>query len=101
MIHQCITLYYIKCNWKKDFGIDCLTCGFQRSLELLVKGELLDSFILFPALIPFIVTIFSLVLHLIFKFKNGSKVIVFLFSLTVLLILVNYFIKLSQCGVFH
>ena len=96
-----ITLYYIKCSWKKGFGIDCLTCGFQRSLELLFEGELLGSFVLFPALIPFVITVFTLVLHLTFKFKNGAKVIIFLFSLTVLLILVNYTIKLSQYGLFH
>jgi hypothetical protein len=45
-------------------------CGFQRSVIELLKGNILESFILFPALIPLLIT--SL-LFIVLKFKTKQK----------------------------
>lgn len=91
----------IECSWKAWFGVECLTCGFQRSLELLLKGELMDSFLMFPATIPLIMTFAIAFLHVLFKFRNGANLVLFLFSLTAVLIVVNFSIKLLTGEVFH
>lgn len=82
------------CSWKAHFGVDCLTCGFQRSVELLLNGEFAASFKMFPPTVPFIFCVLFLILHLFLEIKNGHKVIVTLFSVTAALIVVNYVVKL-------
>ena len=84
----------LDCYWKSTFGIECFGCGFQRSVELMLHGEIIDSISLFPALIPFVITIVYTLLHLNFKFKNGARHIVIFFIVTVLIMLISYFYKL-------
>lgn len=91
----------MECSWKSWFGVECLTCGFQRSLELLLKGDLLNSFYMFPATIPLLLTFIYTLLHLRFKFTNGASWVLGFFSLSVVLIVVNFSIKLSTGEVFH
>jgi hypothetical protein len=84
----------IPCSWKEHFGIECMTCGFQRSFLQLIKGELVDSFLLFPATLPLLLTFIVLVLHLLFRLKNGALAITGLFALSAVLILINFSIRL-------
>jgi len=81
------------CFWVKFFGVECPGCGLQRSIIFLLEGDLKNSLITCPALIPAIILIFYLILHLIFKFKNGHKWILFVFIVTVLIMVINYFFK--------
>lgn len=90
----------IECSWKENFGIECLTCGFQRSFWLLLKGDLMNSISTFPATIPFLLTILITVLHLKFKFRIGTFWILGMFVTTVTLISVNYIVKIINGDVF-
>jgi hypothetical protein len=83
----------LTCSWKKHLGIECPGCGFQRSFIKLWQGEIVESFFLFPATIPLLLTFTLLLLHLKFKFKFGAYLLVGLFSLSTLLILVNFILK--------
>ena len=78
-----------------------MTCGFQRSFMLLMKGEFAESFWMFPATIPFLACIILLFAHLMFKFQHGARWIVTLFSITAALILINYSVKLYTGEAFH
>ena len=82
------------CYYKKIFGIECPGCGMQRSTIHLLKGEFIESFKMFPALIPVIIMLLVLIAHLIFKFKNGHKVLLHLFILNAALMVSNYIFKL-------
>ena len=82
------------CIYKKFLGIRCPGCGMQTSLIALLKGNFIESITEYPALIPTVLMFIFLILHLIFKFKNGSKILFSLFILNLLLILTNYFLKL-------
>lgn len=42
----------LPCAYKEIFGIDCPTCGAQRSLALLLEGDIIESFKMYPPLIP-------------------------------------------------
>lgn len=88
----------ITCSWKHNFGIECPGCGFQRSVVALFEGDFLQSFYLFPATIPILLTILITGLHLYFKWKHGARIIVVIFSLSALLMLVSFVLKIVQHG---
>lgn len=83
----------LDCHWKKHFGVECFGCGFQRSLQMLFEGDLLGSLQLFPATIPLLLTFGYTIAHLLFKYKNGAKIIIILFSTSVALMLGNFIWK--------
>lgn len=83
----------IPCWFKKYLGIECPWCGSQRALRLLLQGDIWESIKMFPALIPLILLFAFLGAHLVFKFKNGTKILVSLFVFCVVLIVVNYLLK--------
>jgi len=76
------------------FGVDCPGCGMQRAFIALLRGDLVTSLKYNASLIPFLITIFYTIGHLIFSFRNGAKYIVILFSVTVSVLVVNFVIKL-------
>ena len=81
------------CFYKKNFGIECLGCGMQRSFIELLKGNIIESILLYPALIPIIFTFIFLILHLIFKYRNGALVLKISFIFTVGIMIIAYIIK--------
>ncbi len=84
----------IPCFWKKYFEVECMGCGLQRSMHLLWKGELIDSIVLFPAGIPLLLTFIFLFYHLLFKPKNGAKIITVLFIITATIMIVSFIFKI-------
>jgi hypothetical protein len=82
------------CFYKKYFGIECPGCGMQRSFIELLKGNIWESLILYPALIPTLLMIGFLVIHLIYKFKNGGTYLKYLFIFNTTIVVLNYIYKL-------
>jgi hypothetical protein len=82
------------CFFKEHFGIDCPGCGLQRSFIELLKGNLIESIRLYPALIPIIIMFLFLCLHIMLKFKNGALVLKYMFITNMSLIFVHYIYKL-------
>ena len=87
----------LECYWKSQFGIECFGCGLQRSFVLLMEGSFWESIKIFPATIPILLVFLYTGAHLIFKYKNGARNIVILFSTSVGLMLGNLVWKL----IFH
>ncbi|KAA1245507.1 DUF2752 domain-containing protein [Aquimarina sp. RZ0] len=81
------------CPSKKLMGIDCLGCGLQRSFILLIKGQLIDSILMYPALIPILIMFGYLISHLYFNFKNGASILTYFYFLNIILIVANYITK--------
>ncbi|WP_096429727.1 DUF2752 domain-containing protein [Labilibaculum antarcticum] len=84
------------CSFQEHFGIACPGCGLQSSLLALLKGDLLASILLYPALLPMISLFSLLLLHLKFHFSWATIVLKYLFSLSALLILSSYIYKISS-----
>ncbi|MCD4833480.1 MAG: DUF2752 domain-containing protein [Bacteroidales bacterium] len=82
------------CFYKKYFGIECPGCGMQRAFIELLKGDFVESFILFPALIPTIFLILYLIAHLIFKFRNGANILKIIFIINTSMVVLSYIYKL-------
>ncbi|OFX60029.1 MAG: hypothetical protein A2046_02280 [Bacteroidetes bacterium GWA2_30_7] len=82
------------CFWKKHFGVECFGCGMQRSFVELLKGNIIESLKLYPALIPIIFLFSFLFLHVIFKYKNGAFILKISFIFTIIIIVTNFIFKL-------
>ena len=82
------------CFYKKYLGVECPGCGMQRAFIELLKGNFVESFMLFPALLPTIALVVYLVLHLIFKFRNGANVLKNLFIINTTIVVLSYIYKL-------
>ncbi len=84
----------LSCPYKKYLGVDCFGCGMQRSFVALLKGNLIESFYLYPALIPMILMLLFLIVHLIFKFENGGTWLKYIFIFVVAIVVINFVLKL-------
>ncbi|MBK6523027.1 MAG: DUF2752 domain-containing protein [Sphingobacteriaceae bacterium] len=82
------------CTFVTYFNIECPGCGIQRAFIALLRGDLALSFRFFPALLPYLATILLMVMHLIFKFKNGALYAMWGFMLSVGIMVVSYIVKL-------
>ncbi|HKL37898.1 MAG TPA: DUF2752 domain-containing protein [Bacteroidales bacterium] len=84
------------CVYKQNLGIECLGCGFQRSLIALLKGNIWESILLYPGLLPMLVLFAFLILHLIFHFKKGAAILKYIFLTDAAIIVTNYIIQTIQ-----
>lgn len=84
------------CPSKRLFLLDCPGCGFQRSFLYLMKGEWVASFTMYPALIPVLFLWVYLVLHLIFRFRQGARNLVIIFISCCSIITAHYIYKIVQ-----
>ena len=82
------------CLNKKLFGVECPGCGLQRSVDLLLHGEFLAAFKMYPAIYPMIVLALFLGSTLFVKFKHALFLKWFFASLTIGTIIVSYLIKM-------
>jgi hypothetical protein len=82
------------CPFKEHFGIDCPGCGLQRSIIELLKGNIMESIILYPALLPVMTMFCFLALHLRFRFRHGALILKIMFIFNISLIALNYIYKL-------
>jgi hypothetical protein len=85
--------YMLPCLWKQTFNIDCMGCGMQRSISLILSGDLVAAFYMYPAIYSLIALFSFLVLHLKFQFKNGHRIIFGLFLLNISIIVISFIIK--------
>ena len=87
--------YMLPCLNKKIFGIDCLGCGLQRSIALLLKGEFMDAFYMYPAVYPLLFLLAFIGFNFLFQFKNDRLIKISLITFTVLTMIVSYIFKMK------
>ena len=86
--------HQLPCAYNSLLGVDCPACGSQRALDLLLQGEFIASFKMFPPLIPVLFLIALFILHL---FNNSwiSRKFMFTYATVVLVItIISYLVKL-------
>lgn len=85
----------LPCYFKYFFGIDCPGCGLQRSILLLMSGNLKASIQMYPPLLPIIFVLLLHFLNKVITYKN--KTIIFKLSVwsAAALTAANFFYKLS------
>jgi hypothetical protein len=91
--------HLLLCPFKYLTGIDCPGCGFQRSVLALLKGNMHESFTLYPPTIPLLIAAVWWLADSFFKLDTSkSTVKKAMFIVTALIIAVNYTLKLSHIG---
>ena len=86
--------HQLPCMFKAITHVDCPGCGMQRSFILLIKGDVLNSFLMYPALIPIILLFAFLIIHLIKNIKNGTAILKYAYIFCAGIIMVSYIYKL-------
>jgi hypothetical protein len=83
----------IPCLSKTLFGVECLGCGFQRSLLLLLRGDFTAAFQMYPAI--FTTLLFGAILgfHYFDKTRNYKKLILSMAVLNGLFMTIGYAYK--------
>ena len=89
-----LEFHQLPCPFKRLTHIDCPGCGLQRSFVLLLKGDVSDSFFMYPALIPLLLLFTFLILHVLFKIRNGAAILKFAYIFCTGIIMVSYIYKL-------
>ena len=85
--------YMIPCLSKTLFGLECMGCGFQRSLLLIWRGHFIEAFYMYAAIYPLLILLGYLVFTRFYKFKNYSKGISWLSIVSITTIIISYTIK--------
>lgn len=83
------------CLFKSIFGLDCPGCGTQRAIIELLKGNFTESLKAWPALLPVTLMLCYLALFLVFRFKNGHKILIVFFIVNAIIITGNYIYKFA------
>lgn len=88
--------FMLPCLNKQLFGIDCPGCGMQRSVALLLKGDFVAAFKMYPAIYTLIVLVGFLLVNWTVKFKNGFQIKLMLLLLNAGIIIISYIIKMNN-----
>ena len=86
--------YMLPCINKQLFGFDCPGCGLQRAVLLLFKGEFMAAFYMYPAIFTLIPLFGLILLNKLFTLKYGNQFVIALSISSVVLILINFILKL-------
>ena len=86
----------LPCMNKSIFGIDCIGCGTQRSLLLVLNGEFTMAFYQFPAIYSTLLLFGLIGLHLIDKKRNYQKIIIGLAIINAIIMIISYIYKITN-----
>lgn len=84
----------IPCLNKAIFGLDCLGCGGQRALLLVLEGKFEAAFKMFPAIYTLLAFLLFLIINLFFKFKGDYSVKIGFILLNAGVIVLAYLLKI-------
>lgn len=86
--------YMIPCMNKSLFGVDCFGCGTQRALLLLLEGDFVGAFKMFPAIYTTVLFFFLVALHFIDKSRNYKNSLILFAIVNSIIMVSSYFYKL-------
>lgn len=89
--------HLLPCPFKYITGIDCPGCGFQRSLLALLKGDIHQSFLLYPPTMPLLITATWWLIDSLFKLDTRKSLVKkTMFIVVALIITVSYAFKVAH-----
>jgi len=92
--------HLLTCPSKAILHMECPGCGMQRSFLCLLEGKFRESFYLHPATIPVLVLFLFLLAHLVYRFKHGANIIIFLQFTVAIITSVFYIYKIFTHKIF-
>lgn len=85
--------FMLPCLNKKLFGLECMGCGMQRSISLLLHGKFSEAFYMYPAIYTLLLLMSLIIVNAFKNLKLLSKIIFLLAIINALIIITNFFIK--------
>ncbi|WP_282032004.1 DUF2752 domain-containing protein [Winogradskyella eximia] len=86
--------YMLPCLNKKYLGFECMGCGLQRSVALILKGQFVDAFIMYPAIYSIIALFGFIIINSFKNYKSGTTIITILAVANVAIIIGSFLLKL-------
>lgn len=83
----------LPCLNKQLFGIDCMGCGLQRSIALILQGQFVDAFYMYPAIYSLITLLGVIALNTFRNFNPANKIIFILAIINGIIIITNFIMK--------
>jgi hypothetical protein len=81
--------------FKQTFGIDCIGCGTQRAIYLLLHGDLVGAFKMFPAIFTTLLLGLSILLFIFDRKRNYQKIVISLAIINALIMIISYVYKMK------
>lgn len=92
---QWLQHHLLPCPFKFLTGIDCPGCGFQRSMIAMIQGNFRQSFLLYPAAVPILLTFAFFLGDRILKLDNPKHTVLkTMYLVTGSIILISYGFKI-------
>lgn len=85
--------YMLPCFTKQYLGIDCMGCGIQRSLALILNGEFVAAFKMYPAIYTLLLFFGFLGVNMFYNFSFAPKLIRNLVIINGVIITINFINK--------
>ena len=86
--------HLLTCPSKQYLHIECPGCGLQRSILLLLEGDVTGGLAMYPAAVPMLWLFAFTGLHLKYRFANGAAIIKYSAFVVGILISVFYIYKI-------
>lgn len=86
----------IPCFSKTLFGVECLGCGTQRAFILILKGEFIAAFKMYPAIYTLIPFFLFISLHFIDKSRKYTSYIKWFAIINGIIMITSYLIKINN-----
>jgi hypothetical protein len=87
--------YLLPCMFKSWFGIDCIGCGIQRATLLLLEGDFVAAFKMYPPIYSMLLLFISLGLHLFEKKHSYHQWVIGTAIFNAIVMIVAYAIKMN------
>jgi hypothetical protein len=81
---------------KQIFGFDCPGCGTQRAIALVLEGDFIGAFQMFPPVYTTILFFIVAILQLVNKSRSYSTLLIALAIINVVSMIISYIYKLSN-----
>ncbi|WP_435622945.1 DUF2752 domain-containing protein [Flagellimonas sp.] len=88
--------YMLPCLNKELLGVECPGCGMQRSVNLLLHGEFLAAFKMYPAIYPILAVLLFSGLNVFIKIKHAFVIRTSLIIVMAITMAVSYVFKMSH-----
>lgn len=83
----------LPCANKTLFGVDCMGCGTQRAFALLIEGDFIGAFKMFPAIYTTLLLFVFLGLHFVDKNRKYNFFILVTAIINAVIMIVSFGIK--------
>ena len=93
---QWLEKHMLPCGFKAIFNVDCPVCGAQRSFVQLLKGNLAESFSVYPPLIPILLLVSLGILKLLNKQFIQSGFLKSYSLVVLIIVMLNYIIRFMR-----